>query len=282
MGSGLIKTAVERPVGVIVGMLLIVMFGTLSLLQLPIQLTPDIQAPTLTVTTVWPGAAPQEVESEILERQEEYLKSLTGLEEMVSEARTGQGTITMELKVGTSIQEALVRASNLLTQVPQYPLGARQPVLKAANSAGPPLAVILIQANDSGSVEHWRTFTEEEVVPRIERVEGVASIRLVGGQDSVVEVEFDVSALAARGVSLSQLSQAITAELSNLSAGDLDIGKRRFQVRTILTPERFEELESIVIATDDDGTPIWLGDVAEVRVGLRKPSARVLGDGKST
>ncbi|MEO1270694.1 MAG: efflux RND transporter permease subunit, partial [Myxococcota bacterium] len=93
MGSGLIKTAVERPVGVIVGMLLIVMFGTLSLLQLPIQLTPDIQAPTLTVTTVWPGAAPQEVESEILERQEEYLKSLTGLEEMVSEARTSASWI---------------------------------------------------------------------------------------------------------------------------------------------------------------------------------------------
>ncbi|MEO1272847.1 MAG: efflux RND transporter permease subunit, partial [Myxococcota bacterium] len=79
------------------------------------------------------------------------------------------------------------------------------------------MAVILIQANDSGSVEHWRTFTEEEVVPRIERVEGVASIRLVGGQDSVVEVEFDVSALAARGVSLSQLSQATRICSSRLS-----------------------------------------------------------------
>ena len=86
-GGGLLRIAVERPVTVVVTAVLVVLFGALSVLDLPIQLTPDISVPTLTVRTSWPGASPTEIESEILEPQEDALKDVPGLVRMTSEAR---------------------------------------------------------------------------------------------------------------------------------------------------------------------------------------------------
>jgi HAE1 family hydrophobic/amphiphilic exporter-1 len=117
----LLKLAIERPVTVMVGVILTVFFGGAAVLALPIQLTPDIQVPTLTVRTTWPGATPQEIEREILEEQEEVLKSVQRLDRMVAEARPDQGSLTLEFEVGTDIDEALVRVSNQLQQVSSYP-----------------------------------------------------------------------------------------------------------------------------------------------------------------
>ena len=88
------------------------------------------------------------------------------------EAAPDRGTVTLEFEVGTDIGEALVRVTNRLTQVPRYPENADQPVVTTANSAGPPLAVILLQASDGGDVGAYRTWVEENVLPRIERIDG--------------------------------------------------------------------------------------------------------------
>ncbi len=276
--SGPIGLGVSRPVTVLVGVILVTMFGVLALGRLPIQLTPDIAIPTLTVTTRWPGASPREVESEILEPQEEALKSLTGLVRMESEARLQQGTVTLELEVGTSIEESLVRVTNLLSQVPQYPDGARQPVISAADSAGPPLAVITVTRDDRVDAGQYRTWLEERVQPRFERIAGVASVRLVGGRDREVEIDFDPAALAARGLTITQVANLLRPQLSDRSAGDLTVGKRRLLVRVPLSPDQPEGLEEVVLATGPDGRPIRLADVAEVRFGLRKRDAWVFSD----
>ena len=113
----MIRLAIDRPVGVMVGILLVLLFGVLSISDLPIQLTPDVSIPTITVTTTWPGAAPAEVEKEVLLPQEEVLKSVDGLDRMVGEASDGTSVLTLEFEVGTSMEEALVRASNRLAQV---------------------------------------------------------------------------------------------------------------------------------------------------------------------
>jgi hydrophobic/amphiphilic exporter-1 (mainly G- bacteria), HAE1 family len=134
---GLLATIIARPVTVSVGLILVILAGLMSVAGLPIQLTPDVSTPSITVTTVWPGSSPAEVEAEILEAQEEALKSVVGLENMESEARPDQAQITLEFKVGTDLDVALVRVSNALTEVPRYPAAARQPVVATASSTGP-------------------------------------------------------------------------------------------------------------------------------------------------
>ncbi|GAB4558337.1 MAG: efflux RND transporter permease subunit [Haliangiales bacterium] len=274
MGAGLIGWAISRPVSVSVGVILVTLFGVLSLSGIPIQLTPDVSIPSVSVATAWPGATPAEVESEILVEQEEALKSLPGLVRMTSQARRGSGTIDLELEVGSSLDEALVRVSNLLSQVPEYPRTARQPVISTANSSGPPLAVMVVQSVPIGrDVAEYRTWMEEFIVPQIERIRGVASIRLIAGRDTEIHIDFDPTRLAARGLTVSQIAAAVRAELIDVSAGDIPMGKRRYVVRTEVTPDLPEELSRTVLRTTEDGTPILLGDVAEVSVGLRKPES---------
>ena len=278
-GGGAIGLAIRRPVGVMVAVILVVLFGLLSLRGLPIQLTPDIEVPTLTVTTAWPGAAPTEVEAEIIEEQEAVLKSVQGLTRMTAEAGDSAATVTMEFEVGTDLDEAVVRVSNRLSQVPSYPENVREPVVSTADAAGPPLVVILLQARDGGPVGAYRTWVADNVVPRLERIEGVAGVRHFGGRDQQVEIRFDPAALAARGVTIEGLVAAVRAELRDLSGGDLDMGKRRYLVRTPVAPEVPEQLEAVVIAMGPDGEAVRLGDVAEARIGLRKRSAYVMGNG---
>src|SRR5688500_16492146 len=96
----IIERSLRQPVAVAVAVILIVLFGLIGVLQVPVQLTPNVDQPVVSVATRWFGAQPQEIEQEILEDQEEVLKTIPGLREMSSEAVEGQGTIRLEFYVG--------------------------------------------------------------------------------------------------------------------------------------------------------------------------------------
>jgi HAE1 family hydrophobic/amphiphilic exporter-1 len=274
--TGLTWLAIQRPISVVVGIVLVVLFGALSVMDLPIQLTPDISTPTISVSTVWPGAAPAEIETEILEPQEEVLKNVQGLTRMESSAGMDSGSITLEFEVDTDIEEALVRVTNRLSQVASYPDAVREPVVETADSAGPPLAVIAIRDPKKGSVAAYRTWVEDEILPQIDRIPGVAGIFFIGGQDTEVHVLFDAQALAARGLSVQGVADRVKSELRDLSGGDVTLGKRRYLVRTEIAPETPSAMEQVVLGASSDGTPILLGDVATVKLALRKPNGVAL------
>ena len=250
------------------------MFGVLSIVDIPIQLTPDISVPTISVNTAWPGATPAEVEAEIIEEQEKALKSLRGLTRMKSEAKQSSASITLELDVGSNLDDALVRVTNLLSQVPNYPENARQPVVSTGDSTGPPLAVIIVQSDPPGrEVAEYRTWLEDNIISQFERIPGVASVRVIGGREQEVHVNFDVDKLAAKGITVSQVAATIRSELVDISGGDISLGKRRYVVRTALAPFEPSALEAAVITTDEAGSPVTLGQVASVDFGLRKREA---------
>jgi HAE1 family hydrophobic/amphiphilic exporter-1 len=270
--TGLSWIAIQRPISVVVGVVLVVLFGALSVKDLPIQLTPDISTPTITVTTAWPGAAPVEVETEILEPQEEALKDVQGLTRMESSAGMDSGSVTLEFQVDTNIEEALVRVTNKLSQVASYPESVREPVVETSDSAGPPLAVVAIRDPQKGSVAGYRTWVVDEVLPEIDRIPGVAGIVFIGGQDTEVHVLFSAQALAARALSVQEVADRVKSELRDLSGGDVTLGKRRYLVRTDIAPDTPAALEEVVLGASSDGTPILLGDVATVKLALRKPN----------
>ena len=116
-----IEACVRNPVKVTVGVLLLVLFGFIALLRMPMQLTPEVDIPTISIRTQWPGASPQEVEREIVQEQEEQLKSVEGVTKMTSECQDSSGTITLEFLVGTDMEEALLKVNSRLQQVPEYP-----------------------------------------------------------------------------------------------------------------------------------------------------------------
>jgi len=141
----LIEAFVHNPVKIAVGVLLFVLFGFIGLMRMPMQLTPEVQIPTITISTVWPGAAPQEIEREIVQEQEEQLKGVEGVTKMSSECMNSQGTITLEFAVGADLAEALLKVNARLQQVPEYPEDADEPVISTSGANDSPIAWFILR-----------------------------------------------------------------------------------------------------------------------------------------
>jgi HAE1 family hydrophobic/amphiphilic exporter-1 len=140
----LIDGFVRNPVKVSVGVILILLFGVLAMFAMPMQLTPEVEIPTLTIETSWPGASPQEVEREIIQEQEEQLKSVEGVRKMTSESMDSMGRVTLEFPVGVDMQEAMLKVNTKLAQVPDYPEDAKEPVINTSNAADRPIAWFIL------------------------------------------------------------------------------------------------------------------------------------------
>ncbi|MBU1275640.1 MAG: efflux RND transporter permease subunit [Proteobacteria bacterium] len=277
----LVSTAIAHPVSVSVGVILLVMFGLLALFAVPVQLIPDVDRPMITVRTTWLGASPQEIEQEIIQRQEKELKSVEGLVRMTSESVTSQGTITLEFPVGTDVDTALVRVNNKLQQVPRYPANADKPVLISASENAPPIAwmVVVKKRPEAENVEEQRTFVRERVLPLIERVQGVASATLYGGVETEMQVVLDPRKVAAHSLTMQQIRGALVAENVNISGGGLDEGRRRYQVRTQSQFENPGQIDNAVVAYED-GAPVMVRDLGNARLGYARPDSVVLQFGQ--
>lgn len=271
----LIQSCIRYPVTTAVGVLLLTLFGSIALFQLPIQLTPNINRPTLAVVTEWPGASPYEVEREIIKKQEEQLKSIEGLVSMRSESYDGQGIVILQFQLDTNKEGAMVKVSNRLTQVEAYPPEVKQPVISTDDDLANGIAYFALMADGpngfDGDITTLKDFVDDFVKPELERAPGVSKIVFYGGRKQEIHVIFDPTKLAMRGLTLSELAEALDRENRNFSGGSFDEGKRRYVVRTMGEYRSVEDIENVVVAVRD-GVPIYLRDVAHAELNYRKMS----------
>jgi multidrug efflux pump subunit AcrB len=249
----------------------LLLFGVLALFSLPIQLTPDVSAPVISVVTYYPGATPEDIEQDILIDQEQYLKSLPGLEKMVSTASMGQAEVELEFGLETNQQENIVRINNALAQVPGYPENVDEPTIQSSRASEQPVAWISVRTrsdhSESLDVQEMFDYVEDHVKPYFERLTGISSVRGVyGGTERQMQVMIDPTKLADRGIPISKVRSAIRARNRDVSGGDLDEGKRRFNVRTVGRYESSTDIEDTIIDIQD-GTPVYLRDVGYARLG---------------
>ncbi len=270
----LIQASIRYPVTTAVGVILLVLFGTIAIFRLPVQLTPDVEDAVVTVSTFWPGASPVEVEREIVQEQEEQLKSLEGLVKMESTSSDSSGSVTMTFRLGTDIDAALLRVSNRLNQVPRYPRDAQKPVLSTADAEASAVAwfsLVLLDPDRpyEGDIDHLWRMLDDHVKPEFERVPGVAQAGIFGGREPEMHVIVDPSKMAARRVTFTEVARALDQENSDFSGGDFAEGKRRYIVRTVGEYRSPEEIEAIVVAVRD-GVPVYLRDIGRSEQGYRK------------
>ncbi len=278
----LIRLAIDRPIAVVAGVLMVVLFGTLALETIPVQLAPDVREPVITVTTDWFGAAPAEIEREIVNRQEEVLKGLEGLEEMVSSSQSGRGEIDLEFRVGQNMDRALLLVANRLDRVSEYPVEADEPVLDTAGSEDNPIAWFIIQRlpNVDAPMHTFGDFVDDVVKERLERVPGVGRVNVFGGSERELRVMVDPIRMAEHGLTVARVVEILRAANISLSAGSIDEGKRRYVVRTEGELSTIEEIRAVVLVrTRDPATGrvarVTVGDIAEVDFGHKEPAARI-------
>ena len=275
---GMLAWCISRPVSVTVGVFLLVLAGLIGLGEIPIQLTPTVSRPVITVTTSWPGRSPEEIIDEITKEQEEFLKNTTKLDVMSSTTSEGTTAITLEFIVGSDITRALQEVSDALRQVPDYPDGVTEPqiVESTGNDAASAVAWIILDFNDENLKKHagYDLTTifdalDQEVKPYLERIDGVAQVNVYGGREREARVLTDPTALAQRGLNHIDVIQALQGENQNVSAGSLSEGKREYRVRLLgryTSPNQI--LETIVAYRN--GLPVYIRDVATVDIGHTK------------
>jgi HAE1 family hydrophobic/amphiphilic exporter-1 len=301
-----IKFAIDRPIAVIAAVLMAVLFGVLALTRIPIQLIPDVRKPVIEVETLWGGAAPVEIEREIVNRQEEELKGLEGLETMISNSETGRARVTLEFAVGTNMDRALLLVSNRLDRVTGYPDEANEPTLKTSGSDDNPIAWIILKrgAGNTKEMSHYGPFAEDVIKERIERVDGVATVNVYGGVDRELQVLVDPERLAKFRLTVPEVLNKLRRESISVSAGNVDEGKRRYVVRVEGELDTIDAVRDVVLrsgaaSSDNAGTDqsaatgtadviggqarmgrVYVRDVADVRFGYKEPAARIRHKGE--
>jgi HAE1 family hydrophobic/amphiphilic exporter-1 len=283
----LIKVAIERPIAVISAVIMVVLFGLVALQTIPIQLAPDVDRPVITVTTVWPGAAPAEVEREIINRQEEEMAGLEGLQEITARAEQGRARLTLEFDVATNMDRALLLLSNRLDRVSGYPEEANEPTLDTAGSDDNPLAWFIVtraEGNDR-PIHEYGDFVEDVVKDRIERVPGVSRVDIYGTSEREIQITVEPELLARYGLTVSDVIQALRAANASMSAGDVDESKRRYAIRVEGELNTLEAIRAVVVRSAEGRASgrlarVTVGEIAEVSFGYKKPvsNIRLLGE----
>ena len=267
-----IRFSIQNPVKVAVGVILILLFGMLALRAVPVQLTPDVERPVVTVRTEWSGRSPEEVEESILLKQEQKLKTLQGLYKMISRAELGRADITLEFKVGYDVSRALLEVANRLDEVRAYPDDVDRPVVRASDTASDDaIGYCLLQAEDPDyEAAEFYDYADRHLKPALERIPGVAEIGIYGGREHQVQVQFDPVALAQRGISVTELRGALQSDNVNESAGDMANGRQDIRFRVLGQFDSLDPLRRTIVKYDHDGVPIRVEDIANVSLVLEK------------
>ena len=278
----LIRVAIERPIAVMAVVLMVVMFGLVALQTIPIQLIPDVRKPVISLRTLWPGAAPVEIEREITNRQEEVLKGLEGLEEISSRSQDGRSRITLEFAVGQNMDKAMLLVSNRLDRINGYPDEADEPSIRTSGSEDNPIAWIVLRRvkGNTQDIHHFGDLAEDVIQDRLERVAGVSRVNVYGASERQMEVVVDPNRMARYGLTVTNVLQALRDANASISAGDIEEGKRRYVVRTEGEISSIEEAKNVLLRSQrNPGTGqvarVSLGDIADVRFSYKDPVARI-------
>ena len=284
----IIRAAIDRPIAVIAAVLMAVMFGYVSLQTIPIQLAPDVENPVISITTNWPGAAPAEVEREIVNRQEEVFKGLEGLNKMTSSSKDDEGSITLEFSIDTNMDKALLLVANRLDRVGNYPDEASEPTLSTSGDDDNAIAWFIIRrtpGNDA-PINEFGDIAEDLVQDRLQRVPGVARVDIFGGSEREMQVVVQPQQLARYHLTVPDVLAALRAAGVSMSAGDVEEGKRRYVVRTEGDFESPSQVADVVLRTMTDPATgrlarVTVGDIADVRFAFKEPGARIRMLGES-
>jgi multidrug efflux pump subunit AcrB len=261
------RLALSNPVATMVAVMMVILFGALSLARLPVQLTPEVEKPEITVTTEWRAAAPEEIEAQIIEPQEKVLRGLPGMTKMLATARRGQGEISIEFEVGEDLGRGLLEVLNRLNRVARYPEDVDEPVISTVGGRSRAIAWFILKTTEGNDrdIQSYQDFVEEVVQTRFERVRGVARSEIRGGREFEVRITFDPYRAAMLGIQLPEAAR-LAGGNEDVSGGEANVGKRRYTIR-FTGAFSAEQLGDLVLDWRD-GQAVRLSDVAQIETRM--------------
>ena len=271
--------SVKRPVFATVINLLLIIFGIVAISMLSLRESPDIDPPIVSVSTNYTGASANIVETRITQLLEDRISGIEGIKNITSTSRNGRSDITIEFKLSRDIDAAAndvrERVSRALNNLPDQ---ADPPEVSKANSDESAVVWYNLRSTNLNTME-LTDYAERFLVDRLSIVDGVARVQIGGGRRYAMKVFLDRNAMAARGITVTDVENVIRAENVELPAGEVESLDRNFEVRvarSFLTPDDFAAL---TVAMGDDGYLVRLGEIARVELAAEDDETEFRGDG---
>ncbi|MBN1866774.1 efflux RND transporter permease subunit [Candidatus Sumerlaeota bacterium] len=272
------RFSVHRPVFVTMCTSIVLILGGISLSRLPIDLMPDITNPTLSVSTSYENASPQEVEELIARPIEEAVSAVPGVERITSTCSEGSANVRVQFSWGTDLDAAANDVRDRLDRVVgRLPDEANRPMLRKFDVAAFP--ILILGASSDLDAEKVRKIVEDQIKFRIERIPGVAALDIRGGQAREIHVDLDIDKVKALELSLDQVLSRVRLGNVDFPAGTIERGNLEVRVRTPGAYSNLDELGATVLAVRQ-GVAVRLRDVASIRDTFEKQSRFVRIDGK--
>ncbi|HOM39389.1 MAG TPA: efflux RND transporter permease subunit [Bacteroidales bacterium] len=262
------SSSVKRPVTTILVFVAMIVIGLYSLVQLPVDLYPEIELRYITVLTTYPGTSASDVETNVTRPIENALNSVGNLKELTSTSSDGLSVVFLQFEYGSNLDEAMndIR-SNLNFVRRTLPDGCEEPTIIKLNSSMMPIIFYAITAKES--YEGLEKILDERVVNPLNRIDGVAAVNLSGVPGRRIYIDIDPQKLEAYHLTLEQVGNVLRSENINMPAGSLEMGQSDYALRVQGEIPESDLLRDLVIS-NYNGVTVYLKDIAEVRDTIRE------------
>ena len=258
------KSAIQKPVTTALIFVAVIVIGLFSLSRLPIDQFPEMEPPYITVMTTYAGASASEIETNVTKIIENSLTSVDGLKELTSSSRDNMSVVSLELEWGSDRDEAANDIRSYIDMIKSnLPEGCSSPVMFKLNSSLMPIIQYSVMARES--YPGLEKILNDEVVPQLNRIEGIGSVSVSGAPDRYVYIDIDQAKLDAYNLTVEQVASAISVNNLNLSSGTVKMDKEQYQMQVRGEYAQSADIADIVVSTTMLGQKVFVRDLAAVR-----------------
>lgn len=272
--------SVKRPVFASVLIITLTVIGAFSFSRLGLDRFPKVDFPTVVVTTRLPGAAPEEIETEISDKIEEAVNTVSGIDELRSTSSEGVSTVVisflLEKNVDVAAQEVRDRVNRVL---PRLPRTIKQPTVEKFDPDSSPVMTLAVSADKP--IRDITEYADKTLRRQLESVSGVGQVVVVGGRQRQINVALDPARLESQNLTVTDVSHALQAQNAEVPGGRVEAGAQSITLRTRGRVQSVQQFGDIVVA-ERDGHPILIRDVATVEDGMADATTRANVSGKPT
>ena len=258
------KSAIEKPITTALIFIAVIVIGIYSYIKLPIDQFPEMDPPYITVMTTYPGASASEIETNVTKIIENSLTSVDGLKELTSSSRDNMSVVSLELEWGADRDEAANDIRSYIDMIKSnLPEGCSSPVMFKLNSSLMPIIQYSVMARES--YPGLEKIMNDEVIPQLNRINGIGSVSVSGAPDRYVYIDIDQARLDAYNLTLEQVANAISVNNLNLSSGTVKMDRQQYQMQVRGEYEQSADIADIVVSTTMLGQKVFVRDLAAVR-----------------
>ena len=283
------KSVVSRPVTTFIVFVLLIGLGVFALVNLPIDLYPEISLPMAVVFTTYPGAGPEEVERSVSRPLEAVLSGVSSLENINSRSSSNISIVMLEFTYGTNLDEASNSIRDALERVRNsLPDSVQSPMIFKLDTSMMPIMGLMVTGNRTA--EELREMAEDTIVPRLEQTPGIATASVMGGREKIIRIEIPQNRLEAYGLTVTQIQQMLYAQNLQIAAGTIIENDLSYILTTMGEYTSIDEIKNTVISYKGGGftgtqvempRSIYLRDIADVFEGFKDETSTVTVEGQA-